>query len=712
MATALLGRFGDSRVIGALATSVSRAEIADDLRDAALNALSKINTPDADDALLSVAENSALSGSVRLQALSRLARRRQPEALDQLAAIAADSHMETDVRISAVTLLAELRAKRRLRVLAAPRGEDHHVRMAAIRAIIALAGEEDAQALVAFARDPQVDPDLRIAAAQALGMLDHPDASEIFTVLAADTSVGPDVQRSAAELAYSDVQTDELEDSRALPSDGALTSDKNHARPPIQPYDRARISLFTTLSLWPAILTEDTTDPDRLVVLPQCRDELMRVVQDESVGSMIRWIAGAALERLERPTTPVWPAYRAYKSSRGNRDDVFKRGTAEVCVQLISAAVGVVSSPGVDDVRRENAIASRLELVRSYAEDSGQSVPFRRYSAEIIARLGDGRGNEVLLKLMRAEAMGMHRRCDAAVSLACAGDSRGTNFLRKVKNDWEMPRPTRLRAARLLRTAGDPAATRLFQELIRQLPQPPKLVRHSSDLDVALGVRAQLADSSATVDRKVLMMAANTLAKFSNADVVRSLTATAADASQPFSERRKAITSLALQGAAPQLADIGEDTRLDSTVRCWAAEEAAWLAEPRGAEVLAALVNDALVDSYTRRRAALFLARLSDSRGTRLLAHLATDPGSTIDARQTATQLLTQMRYVEDLQSIILASSTSDDSRSNAISILASHGETNALLDLRQRKDLPIRARQQIARVLQRALSRGTRGVR
>ncbi|MCW2943020.1 MAG: putative NTPase family [Actinomycetia bacterium] len=307
---------------------------------------------------------------------------------------------------------------------------------------------------------------------------------------------------------------------------------------------------------------------------------------------------------------------------------------------------------------------------------------------------------------MRDLAQSLQSRCDAAVSLARADDSRGTNFLRTVSANQAAPEKSRLRATRLLRSVSDPEAGRFLKLLVRKLPQAPRGILHSGDLDVALGVRAQLADSSATVESEVRKMAAYALAQFRDPAATRNLVTVTSDAHSPFHVRRQAITSVAFQGAVDELGVLAEDADIDSTVRCWAAEQTAWLADPRGAEVLVALVGDESVDSYTRRRAAFFLARLGDSRGTRLLAHLATDPNSTGDARGTATQLLTQMRYVEDLQSIILALDASDETRSYAIDILASHREIDALLDLRQRRDLPFSARQRIALVAQKVRPR------
>jgi HEAT repeat protein len=700
MAAALLGRYGDSRVIDALATSASRPEIAAGLRGAVLTALAKINTPEADSALLSIAENDALSGRVRLQVITRLARQHRPSALGQLTSIAADSRMGTDARISAVALLAEMRLTRSLQALAAPRGDDHRVRMAAIRSIITQASEVDAQTLAAFTRDPQVDPSLRINAAQALNVLGHPEAPEIFAMLAMDASVGPELQRSAAELANEDAKTDEFGDPIAIAS--ALQQFK---RGKVQSQQSARVFLFTKLSQWPAIVMGDTTEPDRIVAVPQCLAELAWSSQDESFGPLIRWSAKATLEHLEHPTAEV---QATLDEEIADPAELFMLGTAEICLKLINAAVDANSNApdAGEDPMRERAIARRLELIRSYAENPMGTYHLRRYSAETVARLGDERGNEVLAELMRDPEQGLYSRCDAAVSLARADDSRGTNFLRTVAANQAVPKKTRLRATWLLRTLSDPEAERFLRRLSRKLPQASRDIRYSSDLDVALGVRAQLADSSATVDPEVRKMAAHALAQFRDAEAIRNLVTVTTHAHSTFNARRQAITSLALQGAADELAVIAEDTDIDSTVRCWAAEETAWLADSRGAEVLVALVSDESVDSYTRRRAAFFLARLGDPRGTRLLAHLATDPESTVDARQTATQLLTQMHYVENLQSIILAPDASDEARSYAIDILASHCETDALLDLRQRRDLPVSARQRIARVAQRSRSR------
>lgn len=695
MATALLGRFGDSRVIDALAISVSRPEIAADLRHAALAALAKINTIDADSALLSIAENEALSGRVRLQAIMCRARQRRPGVIDQLTAIAGDSRVEAPVRIRAVGLLAERHAQRSLRALAAPRGDDHHIRMAAIGSIIAGAGEADAQTLVAFTQDPQIDPSLRISAAQALHVLGHPEAAEIFAALAMDGSVGPELQRSAAELADDEAETDELEEGVAASADRYVKVGGVLRRA------RARIFLFAELSQWPAIVGGDQTDPNRLMALPQCLHELAAANHDESLGSRVRWSAKEALGKLGYDAAEV-------QAAPDRKSETFKHGASDVFLRLIAAAVGTGSNmldPDADAMR-ERAIALRLDLIRSYAEDPAKPINVRRYSAEIIARLGDKRGNEVLVKLMRRPLQSLAWKCDIAVSLARADDSRGTNFLREVIVDRSISYWRRQRVAFQLRTVNDPEAERFFQRLSPEVPWSPRALRLSGNLDVALGVRAQLADSSVSVDPELRKMAADALVQFRDADTIRNLVTNAVNAHNPFNVRRQAITSLALQGAAAELADVAENTCIDSTVRCWAAEEVAWLADSRGAEVLVALIGDESVDSYTRRRAAFFLARLSDARGTRLLAHLATDPGSTLDARQTATQLLTQMRYVEDLQSIVLAPDASDDARSYAIDILAWRHETDALLDLRQRRDLTISARQRIAHVMRKSKAR------
>ena len=113
-----------------------------------------------------------------------------------------------------------------------------------------------------------------------------------------------------------------------------------------------------------------------------------------------------------------------------------------------------------------------------------------------------------------------------------------------------------------------------------------QLAEHLRDLDLAFGVRASFEDASLMVDLETRELAELALAHFSNVANVHTLLAIAADSAASFKQRREAVKSLALQGASAELSQIAEDEECDNTVRCWAAEEASWLGEPRGTEVL------------------------------------------------------------------------------------------------------------------------------
>ncbi|MGJ6969253.1 HEAT repeat domain-containing protein [Streptosporangium sp. G11] len=634
-----LGRRGDPRGLELLATSAGRRGIPISERLATLALLVELHDPRAARMLLSIAGNSALSGRIRLQGTMILARGGNPRVPDLLDAIVRDTRAGAATRTEAVALLADLGAKTNLVALAVDKG-DRSVRADAVEALIAMADEQDTDLLIGFTRNSRISSHLRLAAAETLESLDGSVRHEERK----PESKSPDSQQ------------------------------------------RARTALFVALS---------TLQADGLVADPHCLEALVAYARHDSVGPKVRESAADALTALGDPRGRLVTAELSPPPAQKGR--ILRPGTVNVCQALIRAGT---------EARGEAAdLSPYLNLLHAMADNDAEHFYLRRYAAETLAWLGDKRGNEILADFMYDTMLSVYYRCPAAGSLARVNDARGPDFLYAFAHGQDPRRAIRREASVWLRMIGDPRAARLSRAKRRAVRKiRPSQDSHDFDsLDLALGVRAQLETASAMIDLEMRKAACLALATFRDQDNIRELMATAMNSATRLEERRQAIRSLALQGATGELSLIAEDAGSDSTLRCWAAEEAAWLGEPRGEEVLVSLVGSRSVDSYTRRRAAHFLVRLGDSRGTQLLAELATDPTTTIDARRTATQLLEQLDFAGDLVNLIMNPHTGDGARINAIDILATHKETEVLSWLRGEATLSHEARQKAAQALNQA---------
>jgi hypothetical protein len=679
-----LERHGDPRGVELLGVKVGHSNTPISRQLAAPAVIAGLHDPRAARVLRFIATNKSLSGRVRLQGTEILARQHNPHVPNLLAAIARDSLAELSARTEAVATLAKMGAKENLIDLARPQAADRAIRMEAIKALIGLADESDMDSLSEYARDSRVSPHLRAAAAETLDLLRAPEAVDDLDEIAQDQSAGESYRHQTAKV------TGEHSLSRiAVPGHGSA----------------ARVRLFIALSMWPSRRIGSTIEePGDFVVCPQCLDTLFAFARDTAVGFKVRKTAAYVLTLLGDPRGPTltkelswWP------------DEEWiglRPGTVDVCLALVRAATASEPQARVDVESYRVDISECLDLLHSIAVDATEQFRTRRYSAEVLARLDDVRGNDLLVQFLDTPSLTPSRQCQVAGSLARADDMRGPDFLRAMARNKFMSVSVRREATMWLRWIGDPYAGRLTRSIsVSSRALRDQRTKTFRDLDLAFGVRASFEDASLMVDLETRKLARLALAHFSNPESVRTLLAIAADSAASFEQRREAVKSLALQGASAELSQIAEDMEFDSTVRCWAAEEASWLGEPRGAEVLVSLVGSRSVDSYTRRRAAHFLVRLSDPRGIQLLADLATDPITTIDARHTASQLLTQLDFVDTLLAFVLDPQTNDDARINAIEILASNNKIEALSRLQSEPTLPNDTRQRLSRALRQANS-------
>ncbi|MEV5892876.1 trypsin-like peptidase domain-containing protein [Nonomuraea fuscirosea] len=691
-----LAQRGDPRALPLLrSTPAGRSATPIDQRLAIMASLTEPRDARAADVLRFIAENKALSSQVRLQGTEILARRNDPHVPGLLTALAKDPSVEPATRIHAVVMLADLNAKSNLIALTAPKAADQDVRMEAISRLIGMADESDINALMAFAKDPQVSPQLQLAAAESLYLFGVQGATDCFVALARNLSLPMAVRRRAAEM----TTARENHLTKDMSTEPIAADSTNHVKlsstNPSNGRMWARRELFVTLSMWPSWWIQCTTVASNgNLALPRCREVLATSAQDPKMGFNVRRAAASALTLLHDPRGDMLSGQLA--DQIGDGQFILRRGTAEVCVALIQEALAAELQARASKENDAIDVPARLDTLTSIANDVGARFQYRRYAAEVLARLGDMRGNEALDRLLEDSSRSILTLNQVAGSLGRAGDSRGANFLRDVAMDEGLSIGARRDAVRWLRWINDPNAANLFGQLSKRKTTAPKRVaKYFAGLDLALSVRTRFEDSSTMVDIETRRVVQQTLAHFSDSTTVGNLLSIALDSAARIDQRRQAIMSLALQGAMGCLSQIAEDILCDNTVRCWASEEASWLGDPRGTEVLVSLVGSSAVDSYTRRRAAQFLLRLGDSRGTQLLVVLATDPTTTIDARRTAIQLLTQQDFTGALVSFVLDPLTNDQARLNAIDILADHKESEILSWLRKEPGLSPEARGQ-----------------
>ncbi|CND87925.1 Predicted NTPase (NACHT family) [Mycobacterium tuberculosis] len=620
--------------------------------------------PLAPDMLRLIAANTALNVQIRLRAFEALTRPGAQSFPGLLAALTKDPSTGPDTRKQVLALFAGMRTKG----LSVPGTSGAAVPDAGSEDRPAvLTGEDHVNVLGSIALDGNVEPHMRIAAAESLDLFGVPDTAQYFQAIVDDTSVPEVLRRRVAEMVASGERgrVPKLNASfDVVPPVGKGPSPASKGR------QAAWQELFVTLSRWPARwLAEEGGGSDGLVLLPQCLDAIADSGRDTSLSKSLRLAAAKALISLgDARGTPIVTELHWNRSRSTPRSDATG---AELCLKLLDEAAEVERRLRKGGGEHLPVVAERLLLLHSLADDPDSDINVRFNAAEVIARSGDGRGNDILLQLLGDSSQSNKVRGRAAQTLKALGDPRGVNLLRGMAVDRRRPASERQAATRWLNLIGQD--TKSYANVIK--PERAWLRGARSLPDPGLSARLQLKESATVPDLETRAAIRYVLAQFGDPETVRDLLATATDPGVPSDRRREAIGSLALQGAAGELADLAEDPGQDATVRCWAAEEASWLGDPRGTETLVSIAGDRSVDSYTRRGAAHFLAWLNDPRGTRLLAGLATDPATTIDARRTATELLIQLEFTGDLVALVLAPETADGARLNAVDILASHGD-------------------------------------
>lgn len=622
--------------------------------------------PLAPDMLRLIAADTALNVQIRLRAFEALTRHGEQSFPGLLAALTKDPSTGPDTRKQVLALFAGMRTRAGLAALAAPKTADPDARIEDGRAD-GPTGDDHVNVLGSIVLDRHVEPHMRIAAAESLELFGVPDAADYFQAIVDDVSV-PEVLRRRVANMMAAAERDPVRNPD-LSSDVVPAVEKGPA-PTGKGRQAAWQELFVTLSRWPARwLDGEGGGADGLVPLPRCLDAMADFARNAPASKSPRLAAAKALESLGDPRGTSLHAgvqwNRVRSSPKGDANG------AQLCLTLLAEAAAAGERAQGGDGGHLPVVAERLHLLHALADDSGTDINVRCHAAEVIARSGDDRGNDVLLLLLGDAAQSRNVRGRIAETLHRLGDPRGVNLLRGMAVDVRRSVSERQAAKRWLSSIGQAekgyadavGRQRRWLREARRLPDP------------ALSARLQLKESATVPEVETRAAIRYVLAQFDDPEKVRDLLATATDPGVAFDRRREAIGSLALQGAASELAELAENPGYDDTVRCWAAEEASWLGEPRGTETLVSLVEDRSVDSYTRRGAAHFLVWLDDPRGTRLLAGLATDPATTIDARRTATELLIQLEFTGDLLALVLAPETADGTRLNAVDIIASHGD-------------------------------------
>ncbi|GAA1890702.1 HEAT repeat domain-containing protein [Actinomadura bangladeshensis] len=652
-----LTRLGDPR--GPLLTAMLGEQDSDADASGAPPADSELpRSPLAPGMLRLIAANTALNVRIRLAAFEALTRQSARSSPGLLAALTKDSSTGPDTRKEILALFAGMRAEADP---ADPEAADPGARGG--RGRTGPAGEDHVDVLGSIALDPQVEPHMRIAAAESLELFGVPDAADYLQAIADDTSVPEVLRRRVAEMAASAERNPGVSFG-AGPAAGKGPS----------PAGKGRLAawqeIFVMLSRWPGQwLAEEGGGSDGLVPPPRCLDAMADFARNTSVSKSLRLAAAKALESLgDARGTPLATGLRWNRLRGAPRND---SSGAELCVRLLDEAAALERRFQGGGEGHLPVVAERLHLLHSLADDSGTDINVRCHAAEVIARSGDGRGNDVLLLLLGDSSQSRNVRGRIAETLKRLGDARGVELLRSMAVDRRRSVSERQAVTRWLNAVGQ--ATKAYADDLGEERTWPRGVRYLPD--PALSARLQLKESATVPDVETREAIRYVLAQFSEPEKVRGLLAAATDPEAPSDRRREAIGALALQGAASELAELAGDSGYDAAVRCWAAEEASWLGDPRGTETLVSIVEDRSVDPYTRRGAAHFLAWLDDPRASRLLAGLATDPATTIDARRAATELLTQLDFTDDLLTLVLAAETADGARLNAVGILASHGD-------------------------------------
>ncbi|WP_331736515.1 trypsin-like peptidase domain-containing protein (plasmid) [Streptomyces canus] len=223
-----------------------------------------------------------------------------------------------------------------------------------------------------------------------------------------------------------------------------------------------------------------------------------------------------------------------------------------------------------------------------------------RNAARALADLGDPRAAQLHLEVISDHDFDSYKRMQAAEELAHAGDPRGADQLARMATSDHFLHSQQLEAAEHLAMRGDP---RGFEQLNRIATDP--------DIDIYRRYGAAVALINHGGDPR-------------GADLLAGIVA---DPDVQSRTRANAVDWIARLDhdphAADLLADIAADTS-EATLALQAAVALTGLRDPRGLSLLAAMAADP--QSYARSRAAEALADLGDPRGTHALYVEAADP--------------------------------------------------------------------------------------
>ena len=196
-----LGRLGDRSVTPLLKSFIGHEDAR--LHKAAVEALGRVNSPEACNALLRVAADKQESAKVRRLALVDLLQEEDAAALILARKILADKSEDCDLRLAALEKLAELNKSTARDVLVqALHDEDPRIRAKATHYLGEPGDESLVEPMIRLLLDP--DNDVRHGAALALGEMGDKSAEEALIKLMNDATAGK-YPRSAAASSLGDL---------------------------------------------------------------------------------------------------------------------------------------------------------------------------------------------------------------------------------------------------------------------------------------------------------------------------------------------------------------------------------------------------------------------------------------------------------------------------------------------------------------------------
>jgi HEAT repeat protein len=314
---------------------------------------------------------------------------------------------------------------------------------------------------------------------------------------------------------------------------------------------------------------------------------------------------------------------------------------------------GFIASLMADSALPDPAIA--VQAAATLAIMAGDTaVPFsaRRAACEILARLHDPRGANLLADLAVDRTVSPASRRQAAESLARLGDSRGADLLAVLAGPTEPGTVARRWAAESLARLGDPRGGDQLLNIAADSAVP--------DIERAEAVHALIRLEDGRRAGQLAGLVANGLLNNE-------------------SGRREVILTLARLADlryADMMAALAADSAIIVEERLEVARVLTRSGDHRGVDLLAALAGDGTRSASVRLAAAEALAEVNDSRAAQFLAELAADGLAVgLPVRRQAAKVLAQVAGADLLLNLAVESSAPSTTRYAAAQALAWIGD-------------------------------------